>query len=304
MATPWQKKKAGVSKMHETGKGIIVIEKTDTAYPELLRQIPAAPERLYCRGDSTLLNTPMAAVIGSRKCSEYGKQVAMKLGKSLAEAGAAVVSGMAKGIDSFGHLGALKAGGKTIAVLGCGVDVCYPAVNRKLYDQITAEGLVISEFEPGTRPMPYMFPQRNRIIAGLCRAVTVVEAGRDSGALITAGLAEDFGREVYAVPGNITSMWSLGTNKLISDGAMPVVVLDDVVRAMGLSAKAVSSAAEGLSELERQVVALVEESGEVTLEFLCRKLGKNPVDMNGIVMILEIKGVLATNFGKIFVANF
>ena len=290
--------------MHQTGNRIIVLEKEDIRYPDLLRQIPEPPKQLYCIGNLELLKIPAAALVGSRKCSEYGKQVAMNLGKTLAQAGAAVVSGMAKGIDSFGQLGTLKAGGKTIAVLGCGVDICYPADNRKLYDQIASEGLIVSEYPPGTAPMPYMFPQRNRIIAGLSRVVTVVEAGRDSGALITAGLAEDFGREVYAVPGNITSMWSLGTNKLIADGAMPVVVLDDVVRAMGLTAKSVSSDMAGLSELERQVVALVEQNGEVTLEFLCSRLRKNPVDMNGIVMILEIKGVLATNFGKIFVANF
>ena len=290
--------------MHQTGNRIIVLEKEDIRYPDLLRQIPEPPKQLYCIGNLELLKMPAAALVGSRKCSEYGKQVAMNLGKTLGQAGAAVVSGMAKGIDSFGQLGTLKAGGKTIAVLGCGVDICYPAENRKLYDQIASEGLIVSEYPPGTVPMPYMFPQRNRIIAGLSRVVTVVEAGRDSGALITAGLAEDFGREVYAVPGNITSMWSLGTNKLIADGAIPVVVLDDVVRAMGLTAKSVSSDMAGLSELERQVVALVEQNGEVTLEFLCSRLRKNPVDMNGIVMILEIKGVLATNFGKIFVANF
>ena len=281
-----------------------MLEKEDIRYPDLLRQIPEPPKQLYCIGNLELLKMPAAALVGSRKCSEYGKQVAMNLGKTLAQAGAAVVSGMAKGIDSFGQLGTLKAGGKTIAVLGCGVDICYPAENRKLYDQIASEGLIVSEYPPGTVPMPYMFPQRNRIIAGLSRVVTVVEAGRDSGALITAGLAEDFGREVYAVPGNITSMWSLGTNKLIADGAMPVVVVDDVVRAMGLTARSVSCDMAGLSELERQVVALVEQNGEVTLEFLCSRLRKNPVDMNGIVMILEIKGVLATNFGKIFVANF
>lgn len=281
-----------------------MLEKEDIRYPDLLRQIPEPPKQLYCIGNVELLKMPAAALVGSRKCSEYGKQVAMNLGKTLAQAGAVVVSGMAKGIDSFGQLGTLKAGGKTIAVLGCGVDICYPAENRKLYDQIASEGLIVSEYPPGTAPMPYMFPQRNRIIAGLSKVVTIVEAGRDSGALITAGLAEDFGREVYAVPGNITSMWSLGTNKLIADGAMPVVVLDDVVRAMGLTAKSISSDMAGLSELERQVVALVEQHGEVSLEFLCSRLRKNPVDMNGIVMILEIKGVLATNFGKIFVANF
>jgi DNA processing protein len=131
-----------------------------------------------------------------------------------------------------------------------------------------------------------------------------VEAGHESGALITAGLAEDFGREVYAVPGNITSMWSLGTNKLIADGAMPVVVVDDVVRAMGAEAKSPSADLDGLSELERAVMETVRREGEVSLEYLCTKLEKNPVDMNGIVMVLEIKGYLATSFGKIFVAKF
>lgn len=297
--------------------GIKTIKKGDAGYPEQLLQIPRPPEILYCKGNIELLKKPMAAIIGSRKCSEYGKQVAMKLGRNLAEAGAVVLSGMAKGIDSFGHLGALRRGekgisgksGETVAVLGCGVDICYPAENRKLYDEICAEGLIISEYPPGTKPMPYMFPQRNRIIAGLAQVVTVVEAGRDSGALITATLAEEYGREVFAVPGNINSIWSLGTNKLIADGAMPVVVLDDVVRAMNLpaldfSAKSASSSSDGLSELERSIVDLVAANGEVSLEFLCNRLGKNPVELNGIVMILEIKGILATNFGKIFVANF
>ena len=283
---------------------ITVIEKEDPDYPQMLRHILSPPERLYCIGNTELLKTPMAAVIGSRKCSEYGKQTAMALGNTLARAGITVVSGMAKGIDSFGHLGALKNGGKSIAVLGCGADVCYPAENRKLYDQLCAEGLIVSEYPPGTRAMPYMFPQRNRIIAGLSQVVAVVEAGHDSGALITAGLAEDFGRDVYAVPGNITSMWSLGTNKLIADGAMPVVVLDDVVRAMGMELPSDPELDAGLSELEKQVLKIVRQEGEVTLNFLSGKLQKNPVDVNGIVMVLEMKGILATSFGKIFVAKF
>ena len=285
-------------------QGIIIIEKEDQRYPEQLRLIPQPPERLYCIGDTELLKMPMAAVIGSRKCSEYGKKTAMAIGTSVGSAGAAVVSGMAKGIDSFGHLGALKAGGKTIAVLGCGADVCYPAENRKLYEQIASEGLVISEYPPGTPPMPFRFPLRNRIIAGLSSVVTVVEAGRDSGALITATLAAELGREVYAVPGNITSMWSLGTNKLIADGAMPVVTVDDVARAMGLDAGRDEEDYEGLSRLEQQVVKLVKSAGEVSLEYLCSRTGKSTVDMNGIVMVLEMKGYLATNFGKIFVAKF
>lgn len=299
-----------VSKMQGSGNcntcssSVILINKEDELYPPQLRMIEESPKQLYCIGDVALLKRPMAAVIGSRKCSEYGKQTAMAVGKSLGMAGACVVSGMAKGIDSFGHLGALKHGGKTIAVLGCGVDICYPAENRKLYEQICAEGLVISEYPPGTQPMPFRFPQRNRIIAGLSKVVTVVEAGRDSGALITAGLAEDYGRDVYAVPGNITSMWSLGTNKLIQDGAMAVVTVDDIVGAMGMEICRSEKDYEGLSEMERQLVKLVEQAGEVSLEYLCGKTGKGPVDMNGIVMVLEMKGFLATNFGKIFVAKF
>ena len=299
-----------MSKMNGWGNGntgvsdIIMIDRQDYRYPAQLLEIPQPPEQLYCIGDLSLLKQPLAAVIGSRKCSEYGKQTAMAVGKSLALAGITVVSGMAKGIDSFGHLGALKQGGKTIAVLGCGADICYPAENRKLYEQICAEGLVISEYPPGTEPMPFRFPQRNRIIAGLSRVVTVVEAGHDSGALITAGLAEDFGRDVYAVPGNITSMWSLGTNKLIADGAMPVVVVDDVVRAMGAEVMRTKNDMENLSDMERQVLHLISQSGEVSLEFLCSRLKKNPVDMNGIVMVLEMKGYIATSFGKIFVAKF
>ena len=283
---------------------IIMIEKCDSRYPDLLRQIPDPPQQLYGIGNPDLLNTPMAAVIGSRKCSEYGKQTAMAVGRSLGLAGVTVVSGMAKGIDCFGHLGALKAGGKTIAVLGCGVDLCYPEENRKIYEQICREGLVLSEYPPGTPPLPYRFPQRNRIIAGLSQVVTVVEAGHESGALITAGLAMDFGRDVYAVPGNITSMWSLGTNKLIADGAIPVVVTDDVVRAMGISAKSPAEDVCSLSNMERAVIDAVRQHGEVSLDFLCSRFQMSPVDMNGIVMVLEMKGFLATSFGKIFVAKF
>jgi len=223
--------------MHETGNGIIVIEKGDSAYPQLLREIPSAPERLWCKGDTALLQQPMAAVVGSRKCSEYGKQVAMNLGKTLAQAGAVVVSGMAKGIDSFGHLGALKAGGKTIAVLGCGVDICYPAENRKLYEQIISEGLVISEYEPGTGPKPYMFPQRNRIIAGLSDGILVTEARKKSGTLITVSFGLEFGKNIYAVPGRIDDVLSEGCNYLLKEGAKPVTcgrdLLEDINLDMG-----------------------------------------------------------------------
>lgn len=285
---------------------IHIIKQGDRAYPTALMQVYRPPEVLYCIGNPDLLTTRMAAVVGSRKCSEYGKQTAMALGKALSRSGITVISGMAKGIDRFGHLGALKNGGNTVAVLGCGVDVCYPAENRKLYEQICEEGLILSEYEPGTEPRPYRFPQRNRLIAGLAQGVVVVEAGVNSGALITAELGESLGKPVYSVPGNITSPWSLGTNKLIADGALPLVVIEDLIRDLGGSSVAEREDDLGgeLSETEAAVVKLLRAEGEVTMEFLCRKLGKNPVEMNGIVMVLEMKGFIATNFGKIFIAKF
>ena len=152
--------------------------------------------------------------------------------------------------------------------------------------------------------MPYMFPQRNRIIAGLAETVCIVEAGTGSGALITAELAADMGKTVYAVPGNITSPWSLGTNRLIADGALPLVVVEDLVREMGGVSVAEEDSRDDLSELERNVLQILEQHGEVTLEFLCRSLAVSPVDMNGIIMILEMKGYVAVNFGKIFIAKF
>lgn len=293
-----------MKEVHRMGGSIIEIRKGDALYPESLLQVQPAVEQLYCLGDTGLLKTKMAAVVGSRKCSEYGKQTAMAIGKALSRAGITTVSGMAKGIDSFGHLGALKNGGKTIAVLGCGVDVCYPADNRKLYEQILQDGLIVSEYPPGTNPMQYRFPQRNRIIAGLAEAVTVVEAGTGSGALITAELGGQLGKPVYGVPGNITSQWSLGTNRLIADGAFPLVVIEDLIHTLGGTSLLDDDSRRDLSQTELQVVQIVEQEGEVSLEYLCGRLGKNPVDMNGIVMVLEMKGYIAYNFGKIFVAKF
>lgn len=283
---------------------IIEIKKGDKLFPEALKSVAPAVKQLYCIGDIALLDTKMAAVAGSRKCSEYGKKTAMAIGSALGRAGITVVSGMAKGIDNFGHQGVLRSGGRAVAVLGCGVDICYPADNRKLYERLAVEGLILSEYPPGTRPMPYMFPQRNRIIAGLAETVCIVEAGTGSGALITAELAADMGKTVYAVPGNITSPWSLGTNRLIADGALPLVVVEDLVREMGGVSVAEEDSRDDLSELERNVLQILEQHGEVTLEFLCRSLAVSPVDMNGIIMILEMKGYVAVNFGKIFIAKF
>jgi DNA processing protein len=205
--------------------------------PPLLRAIHDPPARLYVRGDPELeiLARPAVAIVGARACSPYGAQVARMLARELAGAGVVVVSGLARGVDAEAHRGALDAGGTTVAVLGCGVDRDYPAAHTELARRIgDSGGLVVSEYEPGVEPAPWRFPARNRIIAGLCVATVVVEARERSGALITADFALEEGRDVLAVPGEITSALSAGTNALLRLGAVPVTSASDVLEVFGL----------------------------------------------------------------------
>jgi DNA processing protein len=204
--------------------------------PPLLQAIHDPPACLYARGEAPddVLERPAVAVVGARACSGYGALVARMLGNELAAAGLVVVSGLARGIDGEAHRGALAAGGATVAVLGCGADRDYPAAHARLAAGIRAHGLVVSEYPPGTEPAPWRFPARNRIIAGLCAATVVVEARERSGALITADFALEDGREVLAVPGEITSPLSAGTNALLRLGATPVTCAQDVLEVFGL----------------------------------------------------------------------
>jgi DNA processing protein len=206
-------------------------------FPPLLRAIYDPPPRLYIRGggDDAVLAGPTVAVVGARACSAYGAQVARRLGRELAAAGLVVVSGLARGIDGEAHRGTLEAGGVTVAVLGCGIDRDYPAAHAELARRIRERGLVVSEYEPGVEPAPWRFPARNRIIAGLSAATVVVEARERSGALITADLALEEGRDVLAVPGEITSSLSAGTNALLKLGAAPCTSAQDVLELFGLS---------------------------------------------------------------------
>lgn len=211
---------------------------------------------------------------------------------------------MAYGIDSFAHKGALENGGKTIAVLGCGVDICYPDSNRPLREKIVKDGLILSEYAPGVPPLPYRFPMRNRIISGLCIGTIIVEAGLNSGSLITAECAAEQGRNIYALPGNINSMYSFGTNKLIKDGATPLIAFDDIIDELGITRKNVTSMQ--VSELggdEKEIYECVLRSGETTVDFICRSTGRLPSDVNAMVTILEMKGLLQTALGKIFIAK-
>lgn len=281
-------------------KKVMINEKE---YPGLLREIKDPPQSLYCIGDISLLKKRCIAVVGSRKTSEYGKWAAYKTGSRMAEHDMTVVSGMALGIDSYAHKGALAKKGSTIAVLGSGIDICYPAANGRLKEQIEKSGLVISEYPKGHPPSFYTFPRRNRIISGLSEAAVVISAGLNSGALITAELAAEQGRDVYAVPGNINSIYNMGSNKLIRDGAIMISKIDDLLDDLGIKRKETDEAEASLGLAEKTVFGLIAENGEVTADYLCRKTGKKSSYISGIVTVLEMKGVVETSSGKIFVAK-
>jgi DNA processing protein len=219
-----------------TAREIRRLPRAGPGFPALLGAIHDPPPSLYLRGEAEegVLGRPAVAVVGARSCSSYGRSVARSLGRELAAAGLVVVSGMARGIDGDAHRGALEGGGTTVAVLGCGIDRDYPAAHAELARRICQRGLVVSEYEPGIEPAPWRFPARNRIIAGLCRATVVVEARERSGALITADFALEEGREVLAVPGEITSALSAGTNALLRLGATPVTCTEDVLETFGI----------------------------------------------------------------------
>lgn len=215
---------------------ISLVCRDDPAYPALLRPIDDPPVVLYFRGDLASLAAPPVAVIGSRAATSYGRRCSFTLARDLARQGITVVSGLAHGIDAAAHQGALEGGGATVGVLGCGIDVVYPRDHEALYRQVTAAGAIISEYPPGTRPEGFRFPARNRIIAGLARGVVVVEATQRSGSLITARLALDQGREIFAVPGRIDSSRSAGPHRLLQQGAHLVCSAGDIVLELGLSA--------------------------------------------------------------------
>jgi DNA processing protein len=213
---------------------ITPVSRGDLRYPTTLAAIYDPPETLWIRGQADALCAPSVAIVGSRAASPYAREVARSLAADLARRNVAVVSGMARGVDSAAHLGALDAGGTTIAVFGCGVDVIYPREHAKLAEQICERGALVSEFPLGMIPLPYNFPKRNRIISGLSLAVVVVEAAEKSGSLITAKLALEQGRAVLAVPGNILGGRNFGAHALLRDGAKLVESADDILEEMNL----------------------------------------------------------------------
>lgn len=294
-------------KIGETGETVKteveVITSGSPEYPALLKEIKGYPKELYYIGNIKILRKRCAAVVGSRSANRYGRATAAAIAGKLAERDVTVVSGMARGIDTCAHRGALSAGGDTVAVLGCGADICYPKENFPLKRELESKGLVISEYPPGTMPRAYYFPQRNRIICGLSELTVVVQARNNSGSLITAELAAEQGREVCAVPGNIDSGYSMGSNKLIKDGAVPVVNVRDVLDIMGIDAMDGKTAEKLLSDTEFKIFSMLTECGEMTVDEICIRLKKPPAYVNSIVTVMELKGAVFTALGKIFVAK-
>jgi DNA processing protein len=266
--------------------GIRWLPRSSPCYPTALAAIFDAPAGLFVRGLAPLelLERPCVAIVGARACSAYGAQVARMLGRELAAAGLLVVSGLARGVDGEAHGGALEAGGDTVAVLGCGVDRNYPASNAQLARRIEERGLILSEYAPGVEPAPWRFPARNRIVAGLAAATIVVEARERSGALITADLALEEGREVFAVPGEITSRLSDGTNRLLRLGASALTCVEDVLEAFGLE----PLAKEGVSPEARRVLEFL----PATADELARALGSEAGALAALLAELELSGVI------------
>ena len=273
-------------------------------FPEKLYLQNDPVEGIYVKGNAELLGKRSIAIVGSRRCSEYGKRVAMKIAGAAVQNGFCVVSGMAMGIDNFAHRGALYEGGGTVAVLGTGPDICYPQQHRKLYEEICDKGLIVSEYPPGTEAMPFRFPQRNRIIAGLSEAVVIVEARAGSGSLITAEWADSQNKTVFAVPGNITSQYSLGANRLITEGAQAVAVVDDIFRYLGVEPVTSEDEAGMLGDDERKVYEFVKSEGEVFPDEICRRLEMDPFTVNSITSILEIKGFVSYSMGRVMAVKF
>jgi DNA processing protein len=280
--------------------GVRTIGYTDEDYPENLKRLAHMPPVLFVRGEIRPEDTTAAAVVGTRMPSHYGLQVAEKLGRELAQHGVTVVSGLARGVDTFAHKGALGGGGRTIGVLGCGIDVYYPPENRKLYDAVSAQGAVVSEFSLGVDPSAFNFPKRNRVVSGLSRAVVAVEAGEKSGVLNTVAWATDQGRTVFAVPGNITSQQSLGINRLLKSGARPMLSVDDVLNELGVAKRAEERSKVEVAAEEKPVMEfLTAEPAHV--DEICEGLGIPMAGLLSVLMQLEIKGLVRQLPGKYFV---
>jgi DNA processing protein len=277
--------------------GVRWLGRSDPDFPSLLASIHDPPPGLFLRGDapSELLAQTSVAVVGARSCTDYGAHVARSLGRDLAAAGVVVVSGLARGVDAWAHRGALEGSGATIAVLGCGIDRDYPRAHASLASQIAGSGLIVSEYPPGVSPAPWRFPARNRIVAGLTSATIVIEARERSGALITADLALEEGRDVLSVPGEITSALSRGTNALLRLGATAVTESADVLEVLGI-APPENAGAEPPSAPAAAVLAAL-EAGAATADEVIHAARLDPAAAAAALMELELAGLVRSSAG-------
>ena len=308
-----------LARVRELGAKLLTWD--DPAYPRRLREIYDPPPVLYLRGNAELLSKHSISIVGSRKPSPYGVQMAEKLGRDLAGRGLVIVSGMARGIDASAHRGALDAmkqsgRGATVGVLGTGIDVIYPKENRKIHEEIAQHGCLISEFAMGSFAAPQNFPVRNRIIAGMALGVVVVEGAQYSGSLITARLAMEFGREVYGVPGNVTHPGSFGPNQLIKQGAKLVTGWEDVVEELPTDIRAELFPAESVSSEERATLleamfspeektlyGLLTADNARHVDELVELSGLSSSEVLAALFELEMRGAIRQMPGKHFVKS-
>jgi len=283
--------------------GVRIVDFLSGEYPKILLEIPDPPPFLYVKGEPAVPE-PAIAIVGSRRASTYGLMTTARLAGELASHGVAVVSGMARGIDTAAHRGALKEGGQSIGVLGCGIDVVYPPENRKLFEEMAGQGALFSEFPMGTLPLAENFPRRNRIISGISRGVLVVEAVENSGSLITAQYALEQGREVFAVPGNINCSTSRGANRLIKQGAKLVESAEDILEELPLRQGRIAGdrAAEhgfSLTPQEAAVYPLLAGS-PLHIDDIIVKSALTVGEVSAILLRLELKGAIMQLPGKNF----
>ena len=305
-------------RIHDETGPIAALTRADARYPSRLAEVPDAPATLHVRGSLVDADALAIAIVGSRRATPYGLEVAEMLAADLAARGVTIVSGLARGIDSAAHRGALRVGGRTLAVLGSGVDVIYPPENRRLAGEIAARGALLSQFAPGTPPLPQNFPIRNQVIAAMSLAVVVVEAAEKSGSLITARLAAELGREVLAVPGRITAPESRGANRLIQDGAHVAMGWEDVVAvlperwkadivpdralAAGIAAKGEAGASNTLQSgaAGSRVLALLGED-PIDIDHVIERSGLGAGRVSAALLELELEGRVRQIEGKRFV---
>lgn len=288
--------------------GLTLIPSDSPDYPMLLREVSDRPACLLVRGRLDDRDNTAVGVVGTRRPSPYGREVATSMSRDLAEMGFTIVSGGAMGIDAAAHRGAIQAGGRTIVVLGCGLDIPYPALNQPLFDEIVEndQGAIVSEYPLGATPESWRFPVRNRVISGLSMGVVVIEAGQQSGALITASTAAEQGRDVMAVPGNVDRPGSVGTNSLIMDGAGLVTCAQDVVNQLGVTVHRIPAEdreAAAVAELSQDQRVILAHLGLIPkhIDVLAAEVELTTAQTSAVLTILELKGLVRRQPGGTYI---